>query len=176
MLFLVRRVWVMCAQRKWCKVGSLWNFAIKINLINFVKLHHLTFQEDYTCLHIARRCRHFLKTGLCSCPPRLPSLPDVSPIEHLWNVLYMRVCQQVTVAYNERQIHVTLQEVGTTCSTPPLTTQWCPCVAGVWLRVMLIVNTHYWSLWTWTIDPVVFFLSKLKVFPFKARYFKPLYW
>lgn len=52
-------------------------------LMPFVKLHHLTFQRDNACLHIARICRDLLGKGMGFCPHWPPYSPDMSQLWHV---------------------------------------------------------------------------------------------
>lgn len=81
-----------------------------LSFVPFVKLHHLTFEQDDACQIIARICRDPW-TGWCSCPHYSQ---DVSPIKQLWDVLHMRASQQVPVLQNNRQLHVAQLDVGKT--------------------------------------------------------------
>ena len=49
------------------------------------------FQRDNSRCHVARVCRDFLNQNYISVLPWPALLPDLSPIEHLWDELVIRV-------------------------------------------------------------------------------------
>jgi hypothetical protein len=59
--------------------------------VPFVQQHHLNFQQDCTGPHVARLCQDFLAKYNISPLDWPPYSPDLSPIEHLWDEMDMRV-------------------------------------------------------------------------------------
>ena len=79
-------------------------------VVPFVRLHHLTFQQDNARPHVARICMDFLGEEDIDVLNWPPYSPDMSPIEHLWDVLDKRVRRRDPVPENVRQLRVALQE------------------------------------------------------------------
>jgi transposase len=56
-------------------------------VVPFIRRHHIMFQHDNARPHDARICSQFLEAENVSVLPRLEYAPDMSPIEHVWEVL-----------------------------------------------------------------------------------------
>lgn len=85
----------------------------------FDELHHVTFQQDITGQRKAWVRRGFLgQEGLSVLNWLLPSLPVVSPVENLWDVLGGRVCPQAPVLLSY-QLQVALPKWDNIGQAPP---------------------------------------------------------
>jgi transposase len=81
-------------------------------VVPFVRLHAVTFQQDNARPHVARICMQLLEAEHIQVLEWPAYSPDMSPIEHLWDVLDLRIRQRVPVPGNVRQLRVALEEEG----------------------------------------------------------------
>ncbi|XP_008284192.1 enhancer of polycomb homolog 2 [Stegastes partitus] len=72
--------------------------------------HDITFQHDDAQPHAARICMEFLQTEDTEVLDWPAYSPDMSPVEHLWDVLDRRVWDRVPVPGDVDQLRVALQE------------------------------------------------------------------
>lgn len=79
-------------------------------VVPFVRQHDVTFQHDNARPHVARICMQFLEAEHIPVLDWPAYSPDMSPIEHLWDVLDRRVRDRVPVPDNVRQLRVALRE------------------------------------------------------------------
>ena len=76
----------------------------------FIRRHHLMFQHDNAQTHVARICTQFLEAENVPVLPWCAYLPDMSPIEHVWDSLDRRVRQCVPVPDNIQQLHTAIED------------------------------------------------------------------
>ena len=74
------------------------------HVVPFIRRHGGVFQQDNARPHVARVCIDFLQRQNIDVLPRPALSADMSPIEHLWNMLGRRVRQR-------RQQPATLNEL-----------------------------------------------------------------
>lgn len=79
-------------------------------VVPFVERHDVIFQQDNARPHTARICREFLDEQEVQLLDWPAYSPDMSPIEHLWDVLDQRVRQRVAPPENVRQLRAALLE------------------------------------------------------------------
>lgn len=80
-------------------------------VVPFMELHNVgTFQHDNARPHTARISRDFLQEEDIHVLDWPPYSPDMSPIEHLWDVLDQRLRQRVPAPQNVRQLRPALLE------------------------------------------------------------------
>ena len=73
-----------------------------------VNTHNLTFQHDNARPHVARVCRDFLNQYNVQVLDWPPYIPDLNPIEHLWDALDRRIRKRVNEPNNVAQLQVAL--------------------------------------------------------------------
>uniref|UniRef100_A0A8C6KUW6 Tc1-like transposase DDE domain-containing protein n=1 Tax=Nothobranchius furzeri TaxID=105023 RepID=A0A8C6KUW6_NOTFU len=79
-------------------------------VVPYIHEHHLMFQQDNARPHVARIYTQFLEAE------NVPVLAwpeyslDTSPIEHVWDVLDLRIRQCVPVPTNIQQLHTAIEE------------------------------------------------------------------
>ena len=78
--------------------------------VPFVRLHNVTFQQDNARPHVARICTEFLQAEQVPVLPWPAYSPDMSPIEHLWDVMDRHVRQRVPIPGNVRELRTALGE------------------------------------------------------------------
>ena len=79
-------------------------------VVPFVRLHNVTFQQDNARPHVARICTEFLQAEQVPVLPWPAYSPDMSPIEHLWDVMDRQVRQRVPIPGNVRELRTALGE------------------------------------------------------------------
>ena len=93
------------------------NQVLMPHVLPLVNAHNLTFQHDNARPHVARICRDFLNQNnvqVLDCPalppptPPPPIVPDLNPIEYLWDALDRRVRKRVNVPNNVAQLQLAL--------------------------------------------------------------------
>ena len=75
-------------------------------VVPFILRHHLMFQHDNAWPHVASICIHFLEAE--NFP--VVYLPDMLPIDHVWDALDSRVRQLVPVRSNLQKLHTAIEE------------------------------------------------------------------
>ena len=60
-------------------------------VLPFVRRYNVTFQQDNARPHVARICMDFLATNHVNVLPWPAYSPDLSPIEHIWDILDRKV-------------------------------------------------------------------------------------
>ncbi len=83
-------------------------------IVPFIHDHHLMLQHDNARPHVARICTQFLEAENIPVLAWPAYLPDMSPIEHVWDVLDRRIRQRVPVPANIQQLHTAIEEEWTT--------------------------------------------------------------
>ena len=79
-------------------------------VVPYIHEHHLMFQQDNAWPHVARICTQFLEAE------NVPVLAwpayslDMSPIEHVWDVLDWHKQKRVTVPTNLQQLRTAIEE------------------------------------------------------------------
>ena len=68
-------------------------------VVPFIHHHHLMFQHDKTRPHVARICTQFLEAENVPVLPWPAYSPDMSPIEHVWDALDLRVRQHPATSH-----------------------------------------------------------------------------
>ena len=76
----------------------------------YVQRHHVTFQQDNARPHVAIVCTDFLHQQNIQVLNWPPYSPDMSPIEHLRDVLDRRVQRRNPAPQNIQQLRQALQE------------------------------------------------------------------
>ena len=79
-------------------------------VLPFIRLHGGTFQQDNARPHVARICMQLLEAEDVQVLQWPAYSPDMSPIEHIWDVLDRCVRQRVPVPANVPQLRVALTE------------------------------------------------------------------
>uniref|UniRef100_A0AAZ3QDS3 Tc1-like transposase DDE domain-containing protein n=1 Tax=Oncorhynchus tshawytscha TaxID=74940 RepID=A0AAZ3QDS3_ONCTS len=90
-------------------------------VVPLIRSHHLIFQHDNARPRDARICTQFLEAENVPVLPWPAYSPDMSPIEHVWDVLDRRVRQRVPVPINIQQLAQPLKRSGTTVYQPQST-------------------------------------------------------
>ncbi len=72
--------------------------------------HHLMLQHDNARPNVARICTQFLEAENIPVLAWPAYLPDMSPIEHVWDVLDRRLWQRVPVPANIQQLRTAINE------------------------------------------------------------------
>uniref|UniRef100_A0AAZ3RHJ3 Tc1-like transposase DDE domain-containing protein n=1 Tax=Oncorhynchus tshawytscha TaxID=74940 RepID=A0AAZ3RHJ3_ONCTS len=78
-------------------------------LVPFTHHHHLMFQHDNARPHGARICTQFLEAENVLVLPWPAYSPDISPIEHVWDVLDRCVRQHVPVPANIQKLSLAIE-------------------------------------------------------------------
>ena len=60
-------------------------------VVPFVRQHNVIFQQDNARCHVARRAMDYLRQNNVDTLPWPPYSPDLSPIEHVWDMLDRRI-------------------------------------------------------------------------------------
>ena len=60
-------------------------------VLPFVRRYNVTFQQDNARPHVARICMDFLATNHVNVLPWPAYSPDLSPIEHIWDIIDRKV-------------------------------------------------------------------------------------
>ena len=68
---------------------------LRLVFVPFVRQHNFTFQQDNTRAHVARLSMAFLQQNNANMMHWPPYIPNLSPIEHLWDVLDRHVCNHL---------------------------------------------------------------------------------
>lgn len=79
-------------------------------VVPFIRQHDVIFQQDNARPHVARLCTQFLEAEGIQVLDWPPYSPDMSPIEHLWDVLDRRVRDRVPVPGNVQQLRDAITE------------------------------------------------------------------
>lgn len=80
------------------------------HVLPFMNVNGGVFQQDNARPHVARVCREFIRQNNIEVLPWPARSPDLSPIEHLWDVLDRRVRERRPPPQNLRELGVALQE------------------------------------------------------------------
>uniref|UniRef100_A0A1A8PPR2 Tc1-like transposase DDE domain-containing protein n=1 Tax=Nothobranchius rachovii TaxID=451742 RepID=A0A1A8PPR2_9TELE len=79
-------------------------------VVPYIHEHHLMFQQDNAWPHVARICTQFLEAENVPVLAWPAYSPDMSPIEHVWDVLDRRIRQRVPVPTNIQQLRTAIEE------------------------------------------------------------------
>lgn len=79
-------------------------------VVPYIHEHHLMFQQDNARPHVARICTQFLEAENVPVLAWPAYSPDMSPIEHVWDVLDRRIRQRVPVPTNIQQLRTAIEE------------------------------------------------------------------
>ncbi len=78
-------------------------------VVPFIPDHHLMLQHDYARPNVARICTQFLEAENIPVLAWPAYLPDMSPIEHVWDALDRRIRQRVPVPANIQQLRTAIE-------------------------------------------------------------------
>ena len=76
----------------------------------FICRHHIKFQRHNARPYVARICTQFLEAENVTVLPWPAYSPDMSPMEHVWDALDVRVRQRVPVPTNNQQLRTAIEE------------------------------------------------------------------
>uniref|UniRef100_A0A8C6LIM2 Tc1-like transposase DDE domain-containing protein n=1 Tax=Nothobranchius furzeri TaxID=105023 RepID=A0A8C6LIM2_NOTFU len=79
-------------------------------VVPYIHEHHLMFQQDNARPHVARICTQFLEAENVPVLAWPAYSPDMSPVEHVWDVLDRRIRQRVPVPTNIQQLRTAIEE------------------------------------------------------------------
>ncbi len=79
-------------------------------VVPFIHDHHLMLQHDNAWFNVARICTQFLEAENIPVLACSAYLPDMSPIEHVWDALDRRIRQRVLVPANNQQLRTAIEE------------------------------------------------------------------
>uniref|UniRef100_A0A8C6PLV7 Tc1-like transposase DDE domain-containing protein n=1 Tax=Nothobranchius furzeri TaxID=105023 RepID=A0A8C6PLV7_NOTFU len=79
-------------------------------VVPYIHEHHLMFQQDNARPHVARICTQFLEAENVPVLAWPAYSPDMSPVEHVWDVLDRRIRQSVPVPTNIQQLRTAIEE------------------------------------------------------------------
>ena len=79
-------------------------------VVPYIHEHHLTFQQDNARPHVARICTQFLEAENVPVLAWPAYSPDMSPIEHVWDVLDRRIRQRAPLPTNIQQLRTAIEE------------------------------------------------------------------
>ncbi len=83
---------------------------LKPIVVPFIHDHHLMLQHDNARPHVARICTQFLEAENLPVLAWPAYLPDMSPIEHVWDALDRHIRQCVPVPANIQQLRTAIEE------------------------------------------------------------------
>uniref|UniRef100_A0A8C1BLK3 Tc1-like transposase DDE domain-containing protein n=1 Tax=Cyprinus carpio carpio TaxID=630221 RepID=A0A8C1BLK3_CYPCA len=79
-------------------------------VVPFIHDHHLMLQHDNARPHVARTCTQFLEAENIPVLAWPAYSTDLSPIEHVWDALGLRIRQRVPVPANIQQLRTAIEE------------------------------------------------------------------
>ncbi len=86
------------------------NEACGVPILNKIIDHHLMLQHDNARPHVASICTQFLEAENIPVLAWPSYSPDMSPIEHVWDALDLRLRQRVPIPANIHQLHTAIEE------------------------------------------------------------------
>ena len=84
--------------------------VLQPEVVPYVRRHNLTLQQDNARPHSARLTRDFLQHQGVTTLPWPPYSPDMSPIEHLWDLIDRGIRSRDQQPQNLRQLRQAIQE------------------------------------------------------------------
>ena len=79
-------------------------------VVPFIRCHNVTFQQDNARPHVARICDEYLQANNVDVLPWPAFSPDLSPVEHLWDVLDRGVRRRHPAPTTQAELRRALQE------------------------------------------------------------------
>ncbi len=83
---------------------------LRSNVVPFIHDHHLMLQHDNARPHVTRICTQFLEAENIPVLAWPAYSPDMSPTEHVWDVLDRCIRQRVPVPANIQKLHTDIEE------------------------------------------------------------------
>ena len=84
--------------------------VIQHEVMPYIQGHGLTFQQDNAHPHTARLTQEFLRANAVHTLPWPVYLPDLSPIEHLWDLIDRRIRSHDRSPQTVPQLRLAIQE------------------------------------------------------------------